>query len=259
MEFKSAITRGGNAVLPEIINVTEFDVTWKKRNKSLISSDSISIPVNSITSVEIDTSLIGTIIKIKSQGQSEIVASNFTATDAKEIKRLINQYKSEKESEKESEKKAKQVKKVINVPINRELELKKFEEEKYVDVDRIALITFPTEANGIIQELNKLSSLLKISIEEKENKKVVLYQNKIKQGIELLALTETSPQQKQLLESVKQDLHNIIIQNNLFEGLRISKDNPEKIRTVFNFLLRQKWWALLILSLIYVSIRNYFG
>ncbi len=100
MEFKSAITRGGNAILPEFINVTDSEVAWKRRNITLISSDSISIPINSISSVEIDTSLIGTIIKIKSQGQGEIIASNFTASDANEIKKLVNQYKTNRVNKK---------------------------------------------------------------------------------------------------------------------------------------------------------------
>ncbi len=249
MEFKSAITRGGNAILPETINVTDYDVTWKRRNKTLISSDSISIPVNSISSVEIDTSLIGTTIKIKSQGQGEIIASNFTASDANEIKKLINQYKTDLVNRND--------KYETNIKVsNPDLEIKQFEEDKYHDLERIPLISFSNNANKLIVELNKFIGLLKHSINENENKKTKAYQNKLNEGLRLLDTLDLSQQQNQLKDAIKNDLHNLIIQNNLFQGLKISIDNSEKLTTVFYFLMRNKWRTLFILSLIYVAIRN---
>ena len=164
MEFKSAITRGGNAILPEFINVTDSEVAWKRRNKTLISSDSISIPINSISSVEIDTSLIGTTIKINSQGQGKIIASNFTASDANEIKKLINQYKTDLVNRKDKQE--------TNIKVsNPELEIKQFEENKYYELDRIPFISFSNNADEVISELNKLIALTKHSIAEKETKK----------------------------------------------------------------------------------------
>jgi hypothetical protein len=249
MEFKSAITRGGNAILPEIINVTDSDVTWKKRNKTLISSDSISIPINSISSVEIDTSLIGTTIKIKSQGQREIIASNFTASDTNEIKKLINQHKTDLVN-----RKAKQ--ETYIKPSNPELEIKQFEEDKYHDIDRIPLISFSNIANEIIAELNKFIGLMKQSINVNENKKTKAYHNKLNEGLRLLDTLDLSQQQILLKDSIKNDLHNLIVQTNLFQGLSISKNNSEKLSAVFCFVKRNKWWTLFILSMIYVTIRN---
>lgn len=256
MEFKSAITRGGNAIIPEIINVSDSDVTWKKRNKTLISSDSISIPIQAISSVEIDTSLVGTKIKIRSNGQGEILATNFTSSDAKAIKKLINQYqdvflnkKNKKSYDYNDEKEE---------TSNPELEIKQFEEEKYHDLERILLISFSNNANEIIVELNKFIALTKHSILMKETNKITAYQNKISEGLRLLDTLNLLPQQIQIKDAIAGDLHNLIIKSNLIQGLSISKNNKEKLNTIYFFILRYKWWALFILSFIYITIRNLF-
>lgn len=88
-EFSSAITRGGNAFTPEKIIITDSLIVWKKRNKFLIGFDSISIPISSISSVEIDQKIWGADITIYSLGSGKIVAKNFTGSDAKKIKALI--------------------------------------------------------------------------------------------------------------------------------------------------------------------------
>lgn len=250
MEFKSAITRGGNAILPEFINVTDSEVAWKRRNKTLISSDSISIPIQAISSVEIDTSLIGTTIRIKSKGKGEILATDFTASDAKAIKRLINQYQTD------LAKSNKREKYYENITSNPELEIKQFEEDKYYDLDRIPLIHFSNNADEVISELNKLIALAKNSIDKKENKKTQAYQNKISEGLRILAVSNLTQSQEKLENNIQNDLHNLIIQSNLFQGLKISYNNSEKLRVFFYFVMRNKWWTLFILSLIYVTIRN---
>ncbi|OFX24701.1 MAG: hypothetical protein A2033_09765 [Bacteroidetes bacterium GWA2_31_9] len=89
--FKSAITRGGSVLTPDVIIVNDNAVTYKKRNKYLINVDSISILISKISSVELDSSLWGTDIIIKSVGAGEIIGKKFTKSDAKEIKRLIQE------------------------------------------------------------------------------------------------------------------------------------------------------------------------
>lgn len=89
--FKSAITRGGGILTPDIIIIDKVTVTFKKRNKYLINVDSITVPISKIASVEIDTSLWGTDIIIKTFGAGEIIGRKFTKSDAKEIKRLIQE------------------------------------------------------------------------------------------------------------------------------------------------------------------------
>lgn len=89
--FKSAITRGGGILTPDIIIIDNDSVTYKKRNKYLINVDSITVPISKISSVELDTSLWGTDIIIKTFGAGEIIGKKFTKSDAKQIRKLIQE------------------------------------------------------------------------------------------------------------------------------------------------------------------------
>jgi hypothetical protein len=89
-EFQSALTRGGNVITPERIIISATTVTWKKRNKYLIGVDSIAIPRDKISSIEIDERIIGADIVINSFGGSKITAKNFTGSDAKHIKDILS-------------------------------------------------------------------------------------------------------------------------------------------------------------------------
>ncbi|MCO5260481.1 MAG: hypothetical protein M9916_10090 [Crocinitomicaceae bacterium] len=89
--FKSAITRGGDILAPDVIIIERNTVTYKKRNKFLINVDSITISIDKIASVELDTSIWGTDIIIKTFGTGEIIGKKFTKSDAKEIQRLIRE------------------------------------------------------------------------------------------------------------------------------------------------------------------------
>jgi len=89
--FKSAITRGGGILTPDIIIIDNDSVTYKKRNKYLINVDSITVLISKISSVELDTSLWGTDIIIKTFGAGEIIGTKFTKSDAKQIRKLIHE------------------------------------------------------------------------------------------------------------------------------------------------------------------------
>lgn len=89
--FKSAVTRGGNVLTPDIIEIHDDVVVYKKRNKILIGFDTITVPISKITSVSLNTSLWGTDIIIRSQGEDVIVGRKFTKSDAREIKKLIEE------------------------------------------------------------------------------------------------------------------------------------------------------------------------
>lgn len=89
--FKSAITRGGEILTPDIIIIDNDSVTYKKRNKYLINVDSITVPISKISSVELDTSLWGTNIIIKTFGAGEIIGNKFTKSDAKQIRKLLQE------------------------------------------------------------------------------------------------------------------------------------------------------------------------
>ncbi len=91
LTFESAITRGGGILTPDIIIIDSDSVTYKKRNKYLINVDSITVPISKISSVELDTSLWGTDIIIKTFGAGEIIGKKFTKSDAKQIRKLIQE------------------------------------------------------------------------------------------------------------------------------------------------------------------------
>ena len=91
LTFKSAITRGGGILTPDIIIIDNDSVTYKKRNKYLINLDSITVPISKISSVELNTSLWGTDIIIKTFGAGEIIGNKFTKSDAKQIRKLIQE------------------------------------------------------------------------------------------------------------------------------------------------------------------------
>lgn len=88
-KFKSAITRLGPVLTPHIIEICGDYLTYKKRNKYLINVDTVTIHISKIASVRLDTSLLGTDITIETIGSGTIQAENFTLSDAKKIKKLI--------------------------------------------------------------------------------------------------------------------------------------------------------------------------
>lgn len=87
--FKSAITRGGNILCPDTIIINECCVTYKKRNKILVNYDTVTIPLNHITSVTVDSSLLGTDIVVSGFGGEQITLKNFTKRDAGQIRSII--------------------------------------------------------------------------------------------------------------------------------------------------------------------------
>mgnify|MGYP001769975658 CR=1 FL=1 len=92
--FTSDISRFGNIIRPDNIIINPNSVTFKKRNKNLFNFDEKTIRINNIASVEVNASILGTSIIIKSYGGDEIIGRKFNITDAKEIKKLIDNYQS---------------------------------------------------------------------------------------------------------------------------------------------------------------------
>jgi len=89
-EFKSAITRGGGILTPDHIIIENNNVIWKRRNKYLIGYDSISIPIDKISSIELDDKYWGVDITITGYGGKSIFAKSFTGADAKKIKEILS-------------------------------------------------------------------------------------------------------------------------------------------------------------------------
>ena len=87
--FKGSIIRGASPINPDTIEISDRFVVFKKRRSYLIGYDTIMIPFSKISSIEINTGIIGTEITIFSFGEETITAHHFALKDAKEIKRLI--------------------------------------------------------------------------------------------------------------------------------------------------------------------------
>lgn len=88
-KFRAAITRGGGVLTPDVLIIDDESIIYRKRNKYLINTDTLTIPLSKVSSVKIDTSLLGTDIIITTFGSGEIIARKFSKSDAKEIRKLI--------------------------------------------------------------------------------------------------------------------------------------------------------------------------
>jgi hypothetical protein len=90
-KFIASFLRGASPINPDMIEVIEQFVIYKKRRIYLIGYDSISMPFSKISSIEINTDIIGTDITIHSFGEGTIIGHQFSLNDAKEMKRLIEE------------------------------------------------------------------------------------------------------------------------------------------------------------------------
>ena len=90
-KFRAAITRGASLINPDTIEITDSSVIFKKRKIYLLGYDSILVRFPKISSVELNTSLIGTDIIVHSFGEGTIEGHRFALNDAKEIQRLIEE------------------------------------------------------------------------------------------------------------------------------------------------------------------------
>jgi hypothetical protein len=87
--FKAAITRGAVPVIRDIIEITDRFFIYRKRKIYLIGFTKVVIPLSKISSIELNSHIIGTDITITSFGTGTITAHRFTLSDANEIKSII--------------------------------------------------------------------------------------------------------------------------------------------------------------------------
>ena len=88
-EFKSNILLGGDILNPDKILIDQNGVTYIKRNKYLIGTDRVNLAYQNISSVRIDRKLIDADIIISCRGAVEIIAKDFSISNAKKIEQLI--------------------------------------------------------------------------------------------------------------------------------------------------------------------------
>ena len=87
--FTNDFIRGGDVLLKEHIYINNHEVRWEKKKTLLFGKDTSSIPIKYVSNVILETSLVGTDIKIISQGKGVIYAENFSKSDAQKIKRIL--------------------------------------------------------------------------------------------------------------------------------------------------------------------------
>ena len=88
-EFKSNILLGGDILTPDKILINQTGVTYIKRNKYLIGNDRVHLAYQNISSIRIDRKLIDADIIISGRGAVEIIAKDFSISNAKKIEQLI--------------------------------------------------------------------------------------------------------------------------------------------------------------------------
>ena len=91
-EFKSNILLGGDILTPDKILIDQNGVTYIKRNKYLIGIDRVHLAYQNISSVRIDRKLIDADIIISGRGAVEIIAKDFSISNAKKIEQLIKKH-----------------------------------------------------------------------------------------------------------------------------------------------------------------------
>lgn len=90
INFSSRFILGGNILTPDRLIITSKELIYKKRNKYLIGIDEIAIPFRRISSIEIDRKLISSTIIIYTMGNEIVNLRNFSISDAKEIREILN-------------------------------------------------------------------------------------------------------------------------------------------------------------------------
>jgi hypothetical protein len=86
--FKSSVTCGGDPVLPEHIYINTYEVRWEKKS-GLFSKDSKAILIKDITQIEINTTLMCGSITIRSSSIGNLHGENFSKSDVKQIKKIL--------------------------------------------------------------------------------------------------------------------------------------------------------------------------
>lgn len=94
-KFTSQILRGGYWLTPYVIEIDDTHVRFSKRTKWLVNKEEASIKLTKVSCVNIKPSIIGTDIVIESYGEGIITAKNFSISDAKTIKKIIDDFKEE--------------------------------------------------------------------------------------------------------------------------------------------------------------------
>ena len=89
-KFTSDITRLGPILTPYVLEIDDYYVRYSKRNRNLINKDRMSIPIDIISSVDINASLLGTTLIIHGYGTANIEVKRLNIQDAYAIQEILN-------------------------------------------------------------------------------------------------------------------------------------------------------------------------
>jgi len=90
-KFTSDITRLGPILTPYVLEIDDHYVRYSKRNKNLLNKDRITMAIETITSVEVNASLLGTTLIINGFNDRPIVIHSMNIQDAYLAQRVINE------------------------------------------------------------------------------------------------------------------------------------------------------------------------
>jgi hypothetical protein len=79
-----------NPFTPNVINIDESHIEYRRRNWHLISVDTENLHFQNISGISVDKHLFGSTLKIKSTGNDPISAKGFWKKDANEIKNICS-------------------------------------------------------------------------------------------------------------------------------------------------------------------------
>ena len=250
-EFKQALSRSGNVVNPDRIIITDNEVTWEKRKEYLIGKDSKTIPINEVSSVELENTGWGTNITINSRGSGTIHATSFTISDAKEIKRLIQELKQKQGTSSFMEIKDK----LYEEPEKEILSDERNENRKYrnyTEPNKISLLSFGDTSSEIIDEINKILSFYnQLKGAKSEASLNIAYNTKINEGIRKLeGLLNEEPDISNNIDFFKRELDKI--SNRITNKIKSKK----KIKLIVLFSIIGFFVLLYIVQYIMISSTN---
>lgn len=81
-----------NPFTPNIIEIDDRNIEYRRRNWYLISVDTNSLNFQNVIGIDIDKHLFGATIKIKSSGDKHILIHGFSKKKANKIKEICSSY-----------------------------------------------------------------------------------------------------------------------------------------------------------------------
>jgi len=89
-KFTSDVTRLGPILRPYVLEINEGIIRYSKRNKNLLNKDTMTIGIDNVAAVKVESSLLGTVLTISSFGGEDIIIRKMNIQDAYRAEEIIN-------------------------------------------------------------------------------------------------------------------------------------------------------------------------